>query len=122
MIFKVLVNYLILLYCVVGFPGGGMIILMLPVLQIFLSCFNYNHSNKWQTVLMLEIHLLVSTVLGIYLEGYLYLKYISDDAESVLLLREFIRIGAVLVLCMGIITTVIKYISIRMSERKGLKE
>lgn len=32
---------------------------------------------------MLEVYLF-SAVLGLYLEGYLYLKYISDDVESVL--------------------------------------
>lgn len=95
---------------------------MLPLIQIILSCFNYQNSSRWQTVLLLEIHLLVSTVVGIYLQGYLYLKYVSDDAESVLVIQEFIEIGAVLVLCLGIITTLIKFIAIKMKEWEALKE
>ena len=113
---------MILLICVVGFHSGAWIDFMLPLIQIILSCFNYQNSSRWQTVLLLEIHLLVSTVVGIYLQGYLYLKYVSDDAESVLVIQEFIEIGAVLVLCLGIITTLIKFIAIKMKEWEALKE
>ena len=112
-LWKILPNYLVLLICVVGFHSGVWIDFILPVLQIILSCFNYGHSDRWQTVLILELHLLVSTVVGIYLQVYLYLKYVSDDAESVLVVRELIKIGTVLVLCLGIITTVIKCIAAR---------
>lgn len=54
---------------------------------------------------MLEVHLLISTVLGLYLEGYLYLRYISDDTESILVFQEILKIGVVLVLILGVITT-----------------
>ena len=110
---KILLNYLILLFCVAGFGGGAIITFILPVLQIFLSWFNYSYSHKWQTVLMLEIHLLISTAAGLFLEGYLFLKYISDDAESVLVFREINKIGLVLVLGLGTITTLLKFFSTR---------
>ncbi len=87
--------------------------LVLPVFQLCLSWFHYHSCKKWQTVLMLELHLLVSTALGLYLEGYLYLKYISNDAESVLVFQELLKIGTALVFGMGIITTVMKYFSTR---------
>lgn len=87
-----------------------MLALILPVLQICLSWFNYCNSKKWQTVLMLEVHLLISTVLGIYFEECLYLRYISDDAESVLVFQEILKIGIVLVFGLGIITTLLKYL------------
>ncbi|MCI8380951.1 MAG: hypothetical protein HFI07_04060 [Lachnospiraceae bacterium] len=62
---------------------------------------------------MLECHLLISTALGLYLEGYLYLRYISDDAESVLVFREIWKIGVVLVSGLLIITTLLKYLFTR---------
>lgn len=113
MIIKILWNYSILLICVAGFRGGATLDLILPAIQLLLSWFNYSESKKWQTVLMLEFHLLVSTVLGLYLEGYLYLRYVSNDAESVLVFREVLKIGVVLVLGVGVIATLIKYFSTR---------
>ncbi len=113
MLLKILWNYSILLLCMIGFGGGAVMDLVLPVFQLFLSWFNYHYSKKWQTVLMLELHLLISTVLGLYVEGYLYLRYISNDAESVLIFQEILKIGTVLVCGMGIITTALKYFSTR---------
>ncbi len=107
----ILLNYLILLICVVGFSGGAITDLTLPVFQLGLSCFNYQHSQKWQTVLMLQVHLLISTVLGLYFDGYLYYRYISDDAETILVSREILKIGFFLVCGLGIITTLLKYFS-----------
>lgn len=119
---KILWNYSILLLCVAGFSGGGVTALVLPVFQLCLSCFNYYYSKKWQTVLMLEVHLLISTVLGLYLEGYLYLTYISGDAESVLVLQEFLKIGTFLVCGMGIMTTVLKYFSTRCIAKEKIQD
>lgn len=110
LIFKILSNYFILLFCVVGFRGGAVLTLVLPVLQICLSWFNYSNSEKWQTVLRLEAHLLISTVLGIYLEGYLYLKYVYNDAEGVLVFLAILKIGAVFVFTLGVITALLKYL------------
>lgn len=113
MLLKILWNYSILLLCMVGFGGGAVMALALPVFQLFLSWLNYHYGKNWQTVLMLELHLLISTVLGLYSEGYLYLRYISNDAESILVFQELLKIGTVLVCGMGIITVVLKYFSAR---------
>ena len=118
MIINILWNYSILVICVAGFRGGAVLDLILPVIQLLLSWFNYSESKKWQTVLMLEFHLLVSTVLGLYLEGYLYLKYISDDMESVLVFQTIWKIGAALVFCFGVITTLLKYVLIKNRTQK----
>ena len=118
MFLKILLNYFILLLCVAGFRGGGLTALILPVIQVCLCWFHYSHSKKWQTVLTLEVHLLIATVLGLYLEGYLYLKYVSDDVESVLVFREILKIGAVLVFCLGVITTSLKYLVTKNRSQK----
>ena len=47
---------------------------------------------------------------GLLLEGYLYLRYVSDDAESVLVFQEAVRIGAVLVFVLGVLTTGMKLV------------
>ena len=110
LIFKILLNYLILFICVTGFRGGGVLALILPALQICLSWLNYCNTPKWQTVFMLEVHLFISTVLGLYLEGYLYLKYISDDMESVLVFQTILKIGTVLAFSLSVITTLFKFL------------
>ncbi len=58
---------------------------------------------------MLEIHLLISTVAGFALEGYLYLTYVSKDAESILVFHEMIRMGFIFVLDVGVITALLKF-------------
>ncbi len=118
MILKVLFNYSILFLCIIGFSGGAVTDLILPVLQLYLCWFNYEHSRNWPTVLMLEVHLLISTILGLYFEGYLYLRYISNDAESILVFREILKIGIFLVCVMGIITTSLKYLSTKKIAQK----
>lgn len=120
MIFKILFNYLIFVICVAGFNGGAVLALILPLLQISLSWLNYCSSKRWQTVLMLQVHLLISTVMGLCLEGYLYLKYISNDGESIIIFHVFNKIGAVLVLTLGIITTLLKYVTTRRRKQKDL--
>lgn len=119
LLLKIAWNYLVLLVCAAGFHNGVWMAFLLPVVQIILSCFNYQHSSTWRTVLWLEMHLLVSTAAGIYLEGYLYLRYVSGDAESVLAFREMLKIEAFLALGIGIITTVIKWISARAVQKNG---
>lgn len=109
MIIEILINYSLLLICIAGFAGGGVLALFLPVIQLVLSCYNYQNGKSWQTVFMLQFHLLLATALGLYSEGYLYLKYISNDAESVLVLWEIWKIGTAFVCGVGILTTLLKY-------------
>lgn len=99
--------------CIAGFPWGGMLALMLPPVQLGMCLFNYRYGKDWRAVLMLQIHLWISTALGLFLTGYLYLGYISNDAESVLVFREIWKMGAVLVCGMGILTTLLKILSTR---------
>ena len=116
MIRKTILNYLLLLICAavvfaaaVVFRGNGFIYLIVPVLQILLSWFNCHYSNKWQMVLILHIHLLISTVLGVFLEGYLYCNYVYDDAETRILILLMLMVGSGLVVALGTLTTWIKY-------------
>ena len=90
---KILINYSILLICIAGFSCGGVLALVLPAFQLGICLFNYRYGRDWLIVLILQIHLWISTALGLYLEGYLYLRYISNDAESVMVFREIWKIG-----------------------------
>lgn len=112
---KILLNYSILLICVVGLMGASLVFI-LPIAQICISIFNYNFSKKWQTVLMLEVNLWISTVLGLFLSRYLFLKYIVDDELSAAILSEVLKMGAIFVFIMAIVTTLIKYISIKSND------
>lgn len=113
---KILLNYSILLICVVGLIGASLVFL-LPVAQICISIFNYNFSKKWQTVLMLEVNLWISTILGLFFSRYLFLKYIVDDELSSAIFLEILKIGAIFVFIMAIVTTLIKYISIKSNNK-----
>lgn len=114
MIFKIILEYsVILIYSVITGFKGGVIYFILPVILIFLSWINYHFSNKWQTVLILHIHLLISTVLGVFLEGYLYCNYVCDDAETRMLIMLMLMVGPGLVIGLGVLTTWFKYSSFR---------
>lgn len=113
---KILLNYSILLICVVGLIGASLIFI-LPIAQICISIFNCTYSKKWQTVLVLEVNLWISTVLGLFLSKYLFLNYISGDELSVAIFSEILKIGAIFVFFMAIVTTLIKYISIKSNNK-----
>ncbi|MCM1327663.1 MAG: DUF4240 domain-containing protein [Lachnoclostridium sp.] len=114
---NILLNYLVFLVCIIHFRFGVITAAVLPVLLIILSWHNYRHSDEWKTTFMLEVHLWVSTMTGICLERYLYLKHVSDDAESAMILGLMILAGVFLVSIIGAITTLIKYFSMRKPSR-----
>jgi len=66
------------LICIAGFSCGGVLALVLPAFQLGICLFNYRYGRDWLIVLILQIHLWISTALGLYLEGYLYLRYIMN--------------------------------------------
>ena len=117
MIIKLLLNYLILVLCaVLGFRVAGVIpffYLILPVLQIGLSRVNYRYNHKWQTVLLLELNLLVSTAAGIFLIGQSFYKHVSDDYDSHIIMLLRIMVNAALALILCAVTTLRKYIKNR---------
>lgn len=120
MLLKIVLNYLILLIYggVVGLYniGDGVFYFILPVLLIFLSLFNCYHCNKWQTVLILHIHLLIATIFCVSLEGYLYCNYVSDDAETHMLIMFMFMVGTAMVAGLGAIATWIRYSQTKKQE------
>lgn len=120
MIKQTMLNYLLLFVCGAAvlsaaliFEGNGLIYLIIPVLQILLSRSNYRFSSRWQTALLLEIHLLIATVAGFFLGGLIYLKFVSDDSDSRILLLFVIYVGVIMVFVMGLITTLLKYFKVK---------
>lgn len=110
MVWNILSNYVILLICVAGYRGGGNTVFILPILQIALSCFHFIRNKKWQSVLMLEIHLLIATAAGIVLDGFLYLKFVYYDVEGVIVFWASLMVGVIFVVILGIVTTLLKWI------------
>lgn len=115
----VMANYSILLFCAVGFRAGAMTLLCLPLFQLLLSCFNYHFAQNWKRVLLLQLNLLISTLAGIVLTGYLYLEFICYDAAGALVMVAAFRIGSILVSFLGILTTLIKFASGRIRSSKN---
>lgn len=119
-IYKILLNYSVFVACILDHfvcPGVILVFYLIPML-IGLSIINYLNGEKWQSVLMLEIHLLIATVLGIACEAFLFLTFVVDDEMSVVIFEFAVLLGAILVFIMGIITTLIKFISIKRREKK----
>lgn len=115
--FRIMLNYLMLFICAIAvFSANSVLFLLLPVVQIFLSWMNCRCSDKWQVVLKLEIHLWAATVAGLLTGGLLYLKWVSDDSDSMILLQMILVVGAVLVLILGGITTLIRYLSAKKAQ------
>lgn len=116
LILKILLNYLVLLICIIDHIVFG-VFLILPIVQMCISIFNCISSKKWQTVLMLEVNLWISTVLGLSLNKYLFLKYTVNDEISAAMLSAMVMIGAVLVFFMAIVTTLTKYFSTKSNAK-----
>lgn len=118
MILKIAWNYLILLIygLVLGFRGGW-IYFILPVILISLSWFDYRCSSKWRMVLILHIHLLISTILGTFFGGYLYCNYVYDDAETRMLIILMLMVGSSLVIGLGVIAVWLKYFFAKKREK-----
>ncbi len=53
---------------------------------------------------------------------YLYLKYISDNVESVLGFRTIWKTGAVLAFGLLVITTFLKYVLTKMSRKEKTEQ
>lgn len=116
MIKQTMLNYMLLFVCgavvllaPLAFERNGLVYLIIPVLQILVSRSNFRFSSRWQTVILLELHLLVATVAGFFLGGFLYLKLISNDSDSGILLLFAVAVGVLTVFVMGLITTLLKY-------------
>lgn len=124
MIKQTMLNYMILFVCgaavllaALVFEGNGIIYLTVPVLQILLSWLNCRFSSRWQTVLILETHLLIATAVGFFLGGLIYLKFVSDDSDSRILLQFAVLVGAGMVFVMGLITTLYKYFKMKKTPK-----
>lgn len=117
---KILLNYSVFAACILDiFWGGFILVFCLIPMQIGLSIYNYLNSENWRSVLMLEIHLLISTVLGIACSGFLFLTLVVNDEISAAIFKFAVLFGAILVFIMGIITTLMKFISMKRKEKKA---
>lgn len=103
-----LANYvLVLLACTLYGVGFGTALLFL-VLQPVLTAVNYIASEKTWQLIVLSVHLLISTLIANYMSVQLYYQNISSDSETLLVGKYAIIIGCVYVIILSAITIGIK--------------
>ncbi|MCM1219425.1 MAG: hypothetical protein NC548_33515 [Lachnospiraceae bacterium] len=109
---RIALTYLILLvYSVINGFRGGVVYFLFPIVLLLLSWLNFYRCAQWRTVLILHIHLLAASVLGISLAYFLFCTYVSDDAETHMLFMLMYMVGVAMVVGLGAITTGIRYFS-----------
>ena len=103
-----LANYvLVLLACTLYGVGFGTALLFL-VLQPVLTAVNYIASEKTWQLIVLSVHLLISTLIANYMSVQLYYQNISSDSGTLLVGKYAIIIGCVYVIILSAITIGIK--------------
>lgn len=104
---KIGANYSILCLCILLFRGGAVFSLFLPILQLVLTIGNYKWSSRLNDFISLQTHMLIATMAGNFAGAQLYLKYVSDDAESVIIFALVFKAGVFIVVILSIIAGII---------------
>lgn len=120
MILAVAANYVILLLCLLFFGGGVWPLLLIPFVQLYLAIENYILSSNIKWFLFLQLHMLIATMAGNFANGQLFLKYVSNDAESVIILALIFRLGVYIVLTLSLLFGIAKAIS-AYKKRRSVK-
>lgn len=104
-------NYSILCLCILLFRGGAVFSLFLPILQLVLTIGNYKWSFNLNDFILFQTYMLIATMAGNFAGAQLYLKYVSNDAESVLIFALVFKAGVVIVVILSIIAGIIFEVS-----------
>lgn len=122
MILAIAANYVILLLCLLLFGGGVFPLLFIPFVQLYLAIENYILSSNVKWFLFLQLHMLIATMAGNFANGQLFLKYVSNDAESVIILALVFRLGVYIVLTLSLLFGIAKAISVYKKRRAAKME
>lgn len=122
MILAIAANYVILLLCLLLFGGGVFPLLFIPFVQLYLAIENYILSSNVKWFLFLQLHMLIATMAGNFANGQLFLKYVSNDAESVIILALVFRLGVYIVLTLSLLFGIAKAISVYKKRRVAKME
>lgn len=118
MYLKIGSNYLILLLGIIFFPLGAVGTLLLPVAQLLLTIGNYKWSSDLKYFLYLQINMLIATMIGNFVNAQLYLKYVSNDAESVVIFALIFRVGVLVVMALSILFGIAKFVHCKRQTQK----
>ncbi len=101
-------NYVLVLLAFLGFRLGAGICIFFLLCQPALVVANYYVSKKiWQLVL-LSVHLLISTIIANMASVQMYYQFISSDSETLLVGQIAVQIGIVYVAVISALAIIIK--------------
>lgn len=112
LLLKVGANYLLLPLCMICNMGGALVVFVLPIVQLCLTITNYKWSSNLKYFILLQMNMLISTVVGNIAGAQLFLNYVSNDAESVIIFVLIFRAGVLVVLTLSIVFGIAKGISV----------
>ena len=99
------------LTCFLYYEGGIAISLMLPVLQILLNTLNYKWTKRIVLFASLNLAMLVSSVVSIKINTWLYYNNISSDAETLAVGNFEVHVCILFILIMTLISIACRILS-----------
>jgi|GEM_PF-3416436 len=116
-ILKILVNYIpMILWCVFYSQGANVALGMVPLLLVIVVM-NYIFSKHIYDLLFYNGNLLISTVLGIYINSELYFKFIYYDSEGALVRNVEIMIGFIYIALLTAIALLFRIYKLRKNNK-----
>lgn len=107
----VIINYIPMFLWFVFYKKGGIVSFYMIPLQILLGVINYFSVDKIRNILFMNANLLISTIVGIYINSQLYFKYIKYDIEGVMVRNLEILVGILFVSMIFIVSVLCKLFS-----------
>ena len=117
-IIAIVFNYIpLIIWCVFYSYGANVAFYMIP-LQAVIAILNYRFSDGISDMLFLNGNLLLSTLLGIYINSFLYFKYICYDSEGELVRNFELMVGLVYILLITLVMFIIRKNKLRKAKDK----
>lgn len=108
-LFMNILNYIMVLFAFILYPSGAPLhIPMMLISQSILLFLNYVISFKIWHIILLSLHLIISTIISNKLSIYLYMQNISNDGETAIVGNYIFWIGLAFVVFTSLISICLK--------------
>ena len=106
--FPILINTVPFLASIFVFMLGLGATILFPIIQIIVNTYNYKKTSNIVKYILLNLLMLISSVLSIVTDVFLYYKFISSDSITLLLGNYEIGVALVFVSIITVISAIIK--------------
>lgn len=115
-IYMTLANYIPVLFVCLFFRFP-IILLTYLLMPIVLACCNYKFADKKSQLVFLDVNLLISTIAANRIHTYLFLHYVSNDAESEIIGMGLLVFVMILVL-VSFLISILLFIAKQVQNKK----